>query len=137
MFLDIATLKRNNSMETSKTVEELMKGIRSLAKDIDWDNIEGKGVICFAHEENDTMCMAYGQYYSVACAITNMMIDDENIRDIMCLAYKAYVDYSAKNLAEVYGPIIEAIDNVVKENLSSEPSSLAPAVFSAKFKRRN
>lgn len=137
MFLDIATLKRNNSMETSKTVEELMKDIMSLAKDIDWDNSEGKGVICFAHEENETMCMAYGQYSSVACAITNMMIDDENIRDIMCLAYKAYVDYSAKNLAKVYGPVIEAIDNVVKENLSSEPSSLAPAVFSAKFKRRN
>lgn len=88
MFSVIATLKRNNSMEASKTVEELMKGIRSLAKDIDWDNSEGKGVICFAHEENETMCIAYGQYSSVACAITNMMIDDENIRDIMCLAYK-------------------------------------------------
>lgn len=124
-------------MDASKTVEELMKGIRSLAKDIDWDNSQGKGVICFANEENETMCIAYGQYSSVACAITNMMIDDENIRDIMCIAYKAYVDYAAKNLAEVYGPVIEAIDKVVKENLSSEPSSLVPAVFSAKFKRRN
>lgn len=124
-------------MEASITVEELMKGIRSLAKDIDWDNSEGKGVICFAHEENETMCMAYGQYSSVACAITNMMIDDENIRDIMFLAYKAYVDYSAKNLAEVYGPIIDKIDKMTKDNFSREPSTPAPAVFSAKFKPRS
>lgn len=124
-------------MEASKTVEEFMKGISSLAKDIDWDNCEAKAVICFAHENDETMCMAYGQYTSIACAITNMMIDDENIRDIVCLAYKAYVKYSAKNLADVYGPIIDKIDKMTKDNFSREPSTPAPAVFSAKFKPRS
>lgn len=124
-------------MDDSKTVEKLMQGISSLAKDIDWDNCEAKAVICFAHENDETMCMAYGQYTSIACAVTNMMIDDENIRGIVCLAYKAYVEYSAKNLADAYGPIMDKIDKMIKANFSREPSNPAPAVFSAKFKPRS
>lgn len=124
-------------MEASKTVEELMKGIRSLAENVDWKNEEAKGVICFSYNEGEVMCNAYGKSMAAIYAIFNMMIKDKDIRGIVCSAYKAYIDYSSKNLSEVYGPLLKKMDEVMKEHFSGEPSNLAPCFISAKFKPRS
>lgn len=124
-------------MGAAKTMEELMQGIDSFVKDIDWDNGESKGVIYFAHNNGDSMCNAHGNCGAVISAIANMMICDKDIREVICSAYMAYVDYSAKNVAKVYGPLIKKMDEVMKEHFSSKPSVLAPCLVSAKFKRRN
>lgn len=124
-------------MDTSKTIEELMNDISSLAENVDWKNEEAKSVICFSYNEGEVMCNAYGKSMAAIYAIFNMMIKDKDIRGIVCSAYKAYIDYSSKNLSEVYGPLLKKMDEVMKEHFSGEPSNLAPCLMSAKFKPRS
>ena len=128
---------KTSCMCNSKTMEELMRGISSLAENVNWNNDEVKGIICLSYSEGDVMCNAYGKSNAVIYSILNMMINDTDVRNIVCTAYKAYIDYSAKNFSKVYGPMVKQIEKVMKEQYGSENADLVPCIFSSKIEPKS
>ncbi len=121
----------------SKTMEELMKDISSLANGIDWNNGEPKGVICISYDKGDVMCNAYGNSRCVISAIAGMMICDKDVREIIYSAYKAYSDYTAKHMSSTLGPLIQHVEKIQMEALRSDQQDYAQCVFDCKFRPKS
>lgn len=121
----------------SKTMEELMKDISSLANGIEWNNGEPKGVICISYDKGDVMCNAYGNSRCVISAIASMMICDKEVREIMHSAFKAYSEYNAKHISGSIGPLIQQVENIQRQALHAEQQDYAPCVFDCKFRPKS
>ena len=119
----------------SQTIEGLMQGIDSLTRDYDWEADKTATSFVVLHGEGDTLHKMVGLGSEIAMSLANVMVYDEDARNIILAAYQMYIEYEAEKLAPKIAPIIKQAESLLKgiSNHSETPKSVS---IEASFKSR-
>lgn len=119
----------------SQTIEGLMQGIDSLTRDYDWEADKTATSFVVLHGEGDTLHKMVGLGSEIAMSLANVMVYDEDARNIIIAAYQMYIKYEAEKLAPKIAPIIKQAESMLKgiSNRSETPKSVS---IEASFKPR-
>ena len=102
-------------MENPKTIEELARGVDSLANSLEWSEDKKQSIVYFVCDEEKVMSNVLGHSDCAAASIAIAMISHEDFREIICAAYNSYVNYMANKLAPAIAPIAKAFDKALKD----------------------
>lgn len=118
-----------------QTIEGLMQGIDSLTRDYDWEADKTATSFVVLHGEGDTLHKMVGLGSEIAMSLANVMVYDEDARNIILAAYQMYIEYEAEKLAPKIAPIIKQAESMLKD-LSSHSNTPLAGSIEASFKKR-
>lgn len=121
-------------MDEHKTIQEMMQGIDSLTKSVEWSEDKKQSVVYFIFDGEKVMSNILGHSDCAAASIATAMISDNDFRDVICSAYKAYINHMAQKLAPALEPLIKGIVETSRNPQSSttDMSSEIPMCLSLK-----
>jgi hypothetical protein len=120
-------------MDNPKTIKDVMQGIDSLTRSVEWSEDNRQSIVYFIFDGENVMSNILGHSSCAAVSIVTAMISDNDFRDVVLTAYKAYINHIASELAPICDPLIKHIDKVKKDMMGNQDAELAPCVMSAKF----
>ena len=106
-------------MDEHKTIQEMMQGIDSLTKSVEWSEDKKQSVAYFIFDGEKVMGNILGHSDCAAASIATAMISDNDFRDVICSAYKAYINHMAQKLAPALEPLIKGMVETSKHPQSS------------------
>lgn len=120
-------------MDEHKTIKEMVQGIDSLTRSVEWSEDKKQSVAYFIFDGENVISNILGHSDCAASSIAIAMIANNDFRDIICCANKVYINHMAQKLAPTLEPLIKGIVEASKHlqsfttDLSSEiPMSLFP-----------
>jgi hypothetical protein len=90
-----------------------------LTKSVEWSEDKKQSVAYFIFDGENVISNILGHSDCAASSIATAMICDNDFRDVLCSAYKAYINHMAQKLAPALEPLIKGIVDTSKHAQSS------------------
>lgn len=116
-------------MDEHKTIKEMVQGIDSLTRSVEWSEDKKQSVVYFIFDGENVISNILGHSDCAASSIAIAMIANDDFRDIICCANKVYINHMAQKLAPTLEPLIKGMveaSNCLQsptKGLSSETSA--------------